>query len=133
MLFYMTSLSIMGKGEKQLQGSSDYTFGNNQMSQFYHGNQYNSIKIDAASAKTRTENHKMTQSTQVKVNASLFDNYDDMVTVGELAEMLRIGRNTAYELVRAGIIPSLKIGRRQIRISKPAVIDYISSAENEKH
>jgi len=129
----MTSLSIMGKGEKQLQGSSDYTFGNNQMSQFYHGNQYNSIKIDAASAKTRTENHKMTQSTQVKVNASLFDNYDDMVTVGELAEMLRIGRNTAYELVRAGIIPSLKIGRRQIRISKPAVIDYISSAENEKH
>lgn len=75
----------------------------------------------------------MTQTTQTRVNASLFDNYDDMVTVGELAEMLRIGRNTAYELVRAGIIPSLKIGRRQIRISKPAVIEYISSAEAEKH
>ena len=74
----------------------------------------------------------MIQTTLTRANASLFDNYDDMVTVGELAEMLKIGRNTAYELVRAGIVPSLRIGRRQIRISKPAVIEYIASAESEK-
>jgi len=75
----------------------------------------------------------MIQSIQTKTNASLFENYDDMVTVEELAKMLRIGRNSAYELVRAGIVPSLKIGRKQIRISKPAVIDYITTAEMQKH
>jgi excisionase family DNA binding protein len=75
----------------------------------------------------------MTQSTKTRINTSIFDNYDDMVTVGELAEMLRIGRNAAYELVRAGIVPSVKIGRRQIRISKPAVIEYIASAEMKNH
>ena len=39
----------------------------------------------------------MIQSIQTKTNASLFENYDDMVTVEELAKMLRIGRNSAYE------------------------------------
>ena len=55
----------------------------------------------------------------------MFNNYNDVVTVGELAKMLKIGRNTAYELVRAGIVPSVKIGR-QIRISKQAVLNYIA-------
>ena len=54
----------------------------------------------------------------------MFSNFKDVVTVPELAEMLNIGRNTAYELVRAGIVPSVKIGR-QIRISKRSVIEYI--------
>ena len=55
----------------------------------------------------------------------MFNNYNDVVTVGELAKMLKIGRNTAYELVRAGIVPCVRIGR-QLRISKQAVIEYLS-------
>jgi excisionase family DNA binding protein len=62
----------------------------------------------------------------------MFENYPDVVTVPELADMLKIGRNTAYELVRAGIIPSVKIGRRQIRISKQAVIAYITCTEEKQ-
>ena len=31
----------------------------------------------------------------------MFNNYDDVVTVEQLAKMLKIGRNAAYELVRA--------------------------------
>ena len=54
----------------------------------------------------------------------IFSDFSDILTVSELAQMLRIGRNNAYELVRAGIIPSIKIGR-QIRISKQAVCEYI--------
>lgn len=30
---------------------------------------------------------------------SIFQHYKDVITVPELAKMLRIGRNTAYELV----------------------------------
>ena len=55
----------------------------------------------------------------------MFNNYNDVVTISELAEMLKIGRNTAYELVRAEIIPGIRIGR-QLRISKQAVIEYLS-------
>jgi len=57
-------------------------------------------------------------------NASLFAQYDDIVTVEQLADMLKIGRNTAYELVRAGLIPSVRVGR-SIRIPKQGIIDYI--------
>jgi len=55
----------------------------------------------------------------------MFETYKDVVTVRELAAMLDVGRNTAYELVRAGIVPSIKIGR-QIRIPKTAVIAYVN-------
>lgn len=56
----------------------------------------------------------------------MFERFNDVVTVEELAKMLNIGRNTAYELVRSEEVASLKIGR-QIRISKQAVLDYISN------
>jgi excisionase family DNA binding protein len=58
----------------------------------------------------------------------MFEQYDDVVTVEQLAKMLKIGRNTAYELVRSGLVPSVKIGR-QIRVTKRAVIDYLSRTE----
>ena len=61
----------------------------------------------------------------------MFNNSPDMLTVRQVADLLRIGRNTAYELVRAGLVPSVKIGR-QIRVSKQAVIDYIARAETQK-
>jgi len=61
----------------------------------------------------------------------MFKDYNDVVTVGELAEMLKIGRNTAYELVRAGLIPSIRVGR-QIRVSKQAIIEYLSKVSNVK-
>lgn len=47
-------------------------------------------------------------------------------TVEEMAAILRIGRNTAYELVRCGKIRSVKIGH-QIRIPEKALEEFISS------
>jgi len=58
------------------------------------------------------------------VTMAMFENYSDVVTVEQLAEMLKIGRNTAYELVREGVIMSVHIGRK-IRIPKVAVIAYL--------
>ena len=43
-----------------------------------------------------------------------------MLTVEEFRRLLRISRNTAYECVRSGEIPSVRVGR-QIRIFREDV------------
>lgn len=44
----------------------------------------------------------------------------DLLTVDEVARVLRIGRGKAYLLVRAGELPSIKLGHA-LRIPKIAV------------
>ena len=46
-----------------------------------------------------------------------------MMTVPELAEFLRVSKNTAYGFVSSGAIPSVKVGR-QIRICRNDVICF---------
>ena len=46
-------------------------------------------------------------------------------TTEEVAEILAISHNTAYELVRSGKIHSVRVGR-SYRIPLDAVIDYLS-------
>lgn len=48
------------------------------------------------------------------------------MTVQEMAECLGIGRNMAYELVKNGKVPFLKIGR-QIRIPKRAFDAWLAN------
>lgn len=48
-----------------------------------------------------------------------------LLTVEEVAEQLRIGRNSAYNLVRSGQIRYIKIGRT-IRIPQSAVIELVN-------
>ena len=47
------------------------------------------------------------------------------LTVEEAGQILRVGRNTAYELVRCGKLPSIRVGK-QIRIPRQALLDYLS-------
>ena len=54
------------------------------------------------------------------------DNIPMVFSVPELAEILGIGRNSAYELVKSGKIKSVKIGKN-IRLSKQALMDYLNS------
>ena len=48
-------------------------------------------------------------------------------TVPEVAEILGIGRNTAYESCRAGEIPTLKIGGR-ILVPRAAIDELLAKA-----
>lgn len=55
----------------------------------------------------------------------MLENYGELITLDQLQEILSIGRNTAYELLRAKKIKALKIGKLW-RIPKKSVENYIT-------
>jgi len=54
-----------------------------------------------------------------------------LLTVEEMAEILRIGRSSAYELCRQNEFPVIRIGR-SIRIPKKALLDWIEQKSKMK-
>ena len=58
-------------------------------------------------------------------NYRSFEDLPLTLTVEEASQILRVGRNTAYDLVRCWKLRSIKVGK-QIRIPKQALQDYLS-------
>jgi excisionase family DNA binding protein len=54
----------------------------------------------------------------------VFKEYNDIVTVDDLCEMLSIGKNAAYTLLNNGAIKGFRYGRVW-KIAKQAVIDFV--------
>lgn len=57
----------------------------------------------------------------------MFKDYPDVITVDDLQNMLHIGRNTAYGMLKDGAIKTIKIGKKYI-IPKQSVIEFINVA-----
>ena len=49
-----------------------------------------------------------------------------VLTIDDLMQVLSIGRNTAYGLIRSGQIRSIRVGK-QIRIPRDAVEDFLKN------
>jgi len=63
-------------------------------------------------------------------SAQTLDNPDKRTyQVDEIAELLGIGRSSAYELVKQGLFRTVKIGTA-IRISKKSFDDWLDSQSN---
>ena len=54
----------------------------------------------------------------------MFSNYDEVLTVSDVAEILYIGRNTVYELLNSGELKGFRIGKTW-RIPKVNLEKYI--------
>ncbi len=54
----------------------------------------------------------------------MLEQYPDVLTVRQVMEILQLGRDSTYALIRCGKIPSVKVGR-QIRVSKLAVLQFL--------
>lgn len=61
----------------------------------------------------------------------MLDKYDDVMGVPEVCEILHLGKNSVYKLLKDGIIPSMRI-KRKYRISKLAMVNYIKSISQVK-
>ena len=60
-------------------------------------------------------------------NREMFKDYPDVVIPDDLQEMLHIGRNSVYELLRNKTIKSIKVGKKYI-IPKSSVINFLQLA-----
>ncbi len=56
------------------------------------------------------------------------DNLPLLLTVHDLASLLRIGRNAAYQLVKDGTVRSIHVGR-SIRIPREALMQFLESTQ----
>ncbi len=59
----------------------------------------------------------------------MLNNYRDILTVYDVAEVLYIGKNRAYELLASGELKGFKIGRVW-KVPKEAVLEYIAHQSN---
>ena len=58
----------------------------------------------------------------------MFENFDDILNVDDVAKSLKIGTSDSYILVRSGIIQAFKEGRAW-KIAKLALINYIMNQQ----
>ena len=55
----------------------------------------------------------------------MYEVYEDIITIEECCEILRIGKNNCYNLLNSGQIRAFKIGRVW-KIPRAAITEYIS-------
>jgi excisionase family DNA binding protein len=61
---------------------------------------------------------------------SRIEDLPELLTVRETADFTRIGIRQAYELVRSGELPSVRLGR-SIRIPKRALVRFVQAGVSE--
>lgn len=60
----------------------------------------------------------------------MFEGYDDILTIEEVAEALRIGSSQAYRIVRSNQLKAYKEGR-DWKIPKTTLIQYIQKGSHK--
>lgn len=60
-------------------------------------------------------------------SANLFKDYPDILTVSDVAEIMRVGKKTVYTLMRTGKLRYAKVGKKHVS-SKAWVKDYLNDA-----
>lgn len=61
----------------------------------------------------------------------MLEQYDDILTTDEVCEVLKMGKNALYDLLRSGEMKSLR-NRKNWRIPKVALQEYIMKGMNIK-
>ena len=58
----------------------------------------------------------------------MLEEYKDVINVKDLCEILNIGKNTAYKLLKNNDIPNRRLGKKYI-IHKFGVIEYLKGVQ----
>lgn len=60
----------------------------------------------------------------------MLNQYEDILTVEDVCDILMVGRNRVYELLSTGELKGFRIGKRSWRIPKERVEEYIKTLGN---
>lgn len=58
---------------------------------------------------------------------SLYQDIPVVMSVDQMAKILKIGKNAAYDLVHSGAVKTIRTGR-VIRITRKSLVEYLCSA-----
>ena len=58
----------------------------------------------------------------------LLEEYKDVINIKDLCEILNIGKNTAYKLLKNNDIPNRRLGKKYI-IPKFGLIEYLKGVQ----
>lgn len=59
----------------------------------------------------------------------MFETYDDILTITDVAEILKTGTTQVYKIVRSGQLKGYKEGK-DWKITKQALISYVTERSN---
>lgn len=54
----------------------------------------------------------------------MFESYEDILNIQDVADILKVGSTQVYKLVRSGQLKAFKEGK-DWKIAKPALIEYV--------
>jgi excisionase family DNA binding protein len=60
-----------------------------------------------------------------------WENAPDILTVEEASVLVRVPRNGVYGVIRAGLLPAVRLGPRRIRIAKAALREVFGSTSKQ--
>ena len=63
----------------------------------------------------------------------MLEAYDDILTIPEVADILKIGTSQTYKIVRTGQLKGFKEGKRLGNPQKNSLIEYIISKVSYKY
>lgn len=55
----------------------------------------------------------------------MFESYEDILTIQDVADILKVGTTQVYKIVRSGQLKAFKEGK-DWKIAKQALIEYVS-------
>lgn len=56
----------------------------------------------------------------------MFESYEDILTIQDVADILKVGTTQVYKIVRTGQLKAFKEGK-DWKITKQALIEYVST------
>lgn len=60
------------------------------------------------------------------MSKEMFTEYDDILSIEDVMEILHIGKNSVYSLLKSNEIRNIRVGKRYI-VPKQSVINFIAA------
>ncbi|MEE1358156.1 MAG: helix-turn-helix domain-containing protein, partial [Clostridia bacterium] len=61
-----------------------------------------------------------------KMSKKMFTEYDEILSIEDVMEILHIGKNSVYSLLKSNEIRNIRVGKRYI-VPKQSVINFITA------